>query len=129
MKHFLIFGFLVFTTFIACNSTAQNKALISADKMKTMLLKDKTIQLIDVRTPKEFEEGHIKNANNIDFYSETFKEEITKLDPNKTLLLYCRSGGRSGKTSKILQELGFKKVYDLEGGILKWKEKGFKLVK
>lgn len=129
MKHFFIFGFLVFTTFIACNSTAQNKVLISAKKMKTMLLQDKTLQLIDVRTPKEFEEGHIENAKNIDFYSDTFKEEITKLDPNKPLLLYCRSGGRSGKTSKMLQELGFKKVYDLEGGILKWKEKGFKLVK
>ncbi|TWO34321.1 rhodanese-like domain-containing protein [Seonamhaeicola sediminis] len=128
MKHFLIIGFLVFAAFLACNNTSQSKALISAEEMKTMIEKE-TPLLIDVRTPKEFEEGHIKNAKNIDFYSETFKEEMAKLDPNETLLLYCRSGGRSGKTAKILQEIGFKKVYDLEGGIIEWKKKGFKLIK
>ncbi|TXG38928.1 rhodanese-like domain-containing protein [Seonamhaeicola maritimus] len=130
MKRFLILSFPVFTVFfLGCQETEKTEAvLLSAEEMKTML-EDKSLLLIDVRTPKEFAEGHIKNAINIDFYSETFKEDIKKLDPNVPVLLYCRSGGRSGKTAKMLQKTGFKKSFDLKGGILKWKEQGFEIIK
>jgi len=80
------------------------------------------IQLIDVRTPKEYEGGHIENATLIDYFSSNFKETLLTLDKEKPLYLYCKSGGRSGKASKILAELGFKEIYDLNGGYKAWKK-------
>jgi rhodanese-related sulfurtransferase len=80
------------------------------------------IQLIDVRTPKEFEEGHIENATLIDYFSSNFKETLLTLNKEKPLYLYCKSGGRSGKASKILAKLGFKEIYDLNGGYMAWKK-------
>jgi rhodanese-related sulfurtransferase len=56
--------------------------------------------------------------------SDTFQEEIEKLYKNKPVIVYCKSGNRSGKSCKIMQEKGFVKIYDLEGGIEKWKYEG-----
>ena len=78
------------------------------------------IQLIDVRTPKEYDDGHINDAILIDYFSDDFKTKVQEFDKEKPLYLYCRSGGRSGKASKILKELGFKEIYDLKGGYLAW---------
>ena len=82
-----------------------------------------------MRTPEEFGEGHIENATNIDFYSETFRDELDNLDKNKTYLIYCRSGGRSGKALDIMAELNFKEVYNILGGINQWKSEEFPTVK
>ena len=86
-------------------------------------------QIIDVRTPEEFNDGHIENAILIDFYSEDFKDEIAQLDREKTYFVYCRSGNRSGQAIDILSELGFQEVYHLSAGIREWVEKGFPIVK
>ena len=80
--------------------------------------------IIDVRTPQEFAEEHIENAANIDFYSETFRGELDNLDKNKTYLIYCRVGGRSGSALNIMAELNFKEVYNILGGINQWKAEG-----
>ncbi|MCO6475600.1 MAG: rhodanese-like domain-containing protein [Phaeodactylibacter sp.] len=81
------------------------------------------LQLIDVRTPKEYSEGHIEGAVNIDFYDEGFRQQLEqKLDKDNPVMLYCRSGRRSANAAKQMQALGFKEVYDLKGGILDWKE-------
>ena len=85
--------------------------------------------ILDVRTPQEFADGHIENAINIDFYSETFRDELNQLDKNKTYLIYCRSGVRSGKTHDIMAELEFQKVYNTLGGILAWNADGLPTVK
>jgi len=85
--------------------------------------------IIDIRTPEEFNEGHIENAVNIDFYSETFKEDLDKLDKNKTYFIYCRSGNRSGRAMPIMKELGFKEVYNLSVGIKEWIAEGLPVVK
>ena len=77
--------------------------------------------IIDVRTPEEFAEGHIEGAINIDFYSETFQDELDILDKNKTYLIYCRSGGRSGSALDIMEALNFREVYNMTGGIIQWK--------
>lgn len=78
-------------------------------------------QLVDVRTPKEFEEGHLEGAVNIDYLDdEAFNTGIKSLDKNKPVLLYCRSGRRSAEAGRILLEQGFKEVYDLQGGYLEW---------
>ena len=79
------------------------------------------IQLVDVRRPEEFEAGKIEGAVNMNVLEpETFKEQIETLDKSKPVYIYCRSGNRSGKAAMLMQELGFKAIYDLEGGYLNW---------
>jgi rhodanese-related sulfurtransferase len=85
--------------------------------------------IIDVRTPEEFAEGYIENAINIDFYSETFRDELNNLDKDKTYLIYCRSGGRSGNALNIMAELNFREVYNISGGIIAWKAAGLPTTK
>ena len=77
-------------------------------------------QLIDVRTPVEFMEGHIDGAKNINIKSIEFLDKINSLSKEDTLLIYCRSGRRSAKASNLMDSLGFKKIYDLRGGYLNW---------
>jgi len=93
--------------------------LLSVEEFITHI-KDKEMQLIDVRTEKEFAEGHIEKAKNFDIQSKTFSELASTLDKNKPVYLYCRSGKRSKKASLELQKLGFQKIYDLKGGFLVW---------
>lgn len=94
--------------------------LVTAEEMESILeLED--VQLVDVRTPKEHDEMHIANSQNIDFMSPTFEKDIEKLDKKKPVIVYCKSGGRSAKCSKKMKDAGFEKIYDLEGGISKWK--------
>ncbi len=80
--------------------------------------------IIDVRTPEEFAEGHVEKAINIDYYSETFRDELNNLDKNKTYLVYCRSGNRSGNALNIMAELNFREVYNMSGGIIAWNAEG-----
>ena len=85
--------------------------------------------IIDVRTPEEFAEGHVEKATNIDYYSETFRDELNNLDKNKTYLVYCRSGNRSGNALNIMAELNFREVYNISGGIIAWKAAGLPTTK
>ena len=87
------------------------------------------IQLIDVRTPREFEGGHLKGAKIINFYDKDFFDQMSKLDKDKELYIYCRSGNRSGKAAKKLKMMGFTKIYDLQGGILNWNRNKLEVVK
>lgn len=76
--------------------------------------------MVDVRTEKEFDTKHIKNAINIDWKSQNdFEAKVLQLDKNKPVYVYCQSGNRSGQAAKRLTELGFN-VYDIEGGVMKW---------
>lgn len=86
-------------------------------------------EIIDVRTPQEFAGEPIENATNIDFYSEDFQDMLNNLDKDKTYLIYCRSGGRSGSALDIMAELNFKEVYNISGGINRWKSEGLPTVK
>lgn len=79
-----------------------------------------SVQLIDVRTSKEYKSGHIKNAKNIDFFSRNFDLEFNKLSKEKPVYVYCRSGSRSRQSARKLSNMDFKKIYDLKGGILNY---------
>lgn len=81
------------------------------------------VQLVDVRRPNEFLEGHIEGALNIDFLEDGFAQKVEhKLDKDKPVMLYCRSGRRSAAAARELEALGFKEIYDLEGGFLQWQD-------
>ncbi len=85
--------------------------------------------IIDVRTPEEYKEGHLKGAVNINMLLETFKEDIAKLDRNKTYLIYCRSGGRSSMAVSIIQKLEFAHIYHMVNGIIEWNAEGLPVEK
>ena len=87
-----------------------------------MLLEKEYVQLLDVRTPEEIEQGFIKTAKFSNFFDTDFyTKATTQLDKNRPVYLYCRSGNRSSKSAKILQEKGYQ-VYNVLGGYNKWKQ-------
>jgi rhodanese-related sulfurtransferase len=122
-KIFLIFCLIGVASFstscVDAKADSSDIKLVTAQEMKAILeLED--VQLVDVRTPEEYNTRHIENAQNIDFRSATFDEDITKLDKTKPVVLYCKSGGRSAKCVQKMKEAGFEKIYELKGGISKW---------
>ena len=84
--------------------------------------------ILDVRSAKEFAEAHLEEAVNKNIYDEDFITIVKGLDKNKPIFVYCRSGKRSNTAAVKLSKLGFKKVYDLEGGILNWIKNDYKVV-
>lgn len=85
--------------------------------------------ILDVRTPNEYEDGHLESSKNIDYKSNDFKKVIEEMDKTKTYILYCRSGVRSVKSYDIMKKLNFADVYNIEGGIKGWMKKGLPIVK
>jgi rhodanese-related sulfurtransferase len=98
--------------------------LIEADKLKNLMAADTELQLIDVRSPEEFAEGHLKDAVNININDANFNDEIQKLLRDEPIFLYCRSGGRSARAGKVVVALGYR-AYDLDKGIQGWEKQGF----
>jgi len=120
---------IAFAQNIDMKTNSQSKTIehISIEKGYELIQSNKEnadFIILDVRTPSEFAEGHIYNAFNIDYLSPTFKENLTELDKNKTYVIHCRSGGRSSKALMIMDELGFRNLYDM-GGIIGWIKKGY----
>ena len=83
--------------------------------------------ILDVRTPGEFRQGYIEGAVLLDYYEPDFRERFAALDRTATIITYCRSGNRSSSVLALADELGFKRVFDLRGGILAWKREGLPL--
>ncbi len=110
------------------NSFIKDVDVLTAKKIIDENKNNNDFVILDVRTPEEFNSGRIENSENINFYSSDFKEQLSKLDKNKVYLVYCRSGSRSAKAVKIMEELGFKKVYNVEGGIISWKKNNLPLI-
>ncbi|TMU54782.1 rhodanese-like domain-containing protein [Flagellimonas algicola] len=78
------------------------------------------VQLVDVRTPEEYAKGHIGDAININVNASNFKEQISQMDKQAPIYLYCKMGGRSNRAVGILQELDFQTIYDYSGGYDDW---------
>ena len=97
---------------------------IPAQKAYEIIQKEKSdtnFVILDVRTEQEFRQGHIQGAVNLNFYDPNFKAQLAKLDTNKTYLVYCRSGHRSGLAVEIMKKLHFKHLYNLQGGMIQWR--------
>lgn len=110
-----------FFSFLFGGNTQQTDTIIVLDKADFKDAISKKVQLVDVRTPKEYADGYIQNAINIDFFNQNaFVNEFNKLNKDEPVYLYCRSGRRSQKAARKLHSLGFKKIYDLRGGYMNW---------
>lgn len=119
---------------ISCNDKKTSKIVTENGEINVISpteFKESSVgnTVIDIRTVEEFTSGHIESAVNISSFDKTFAEQILKLDKSKPIFIYCRSGRRSASTSKKVSDLGFKKVYDLEGGIKNWAKSNYQIIK
>ena len=101
------------------SSKNNNIKVLDAAEFKAAIA-NKKVQLIDVRSASEFQSDAIKDAKNIDFFSGKFNVEFNKLNKEKPVYVYCRSGSRSRQTASKLSAMGFTEIYDLKGGILSY---------
>lgn len=99
-----------------------------SDASELMMLDGQAV-LLDVRTPEEYAAGHIEGATNIDFQDEDFAGKIAKLPRDRDYILYCRSGRRSASAQDKMEELGFTRVANIEGGITAWRDHGLPTVR
>ena len=118
-----IFYLFLFSGFSIQSALAQDTSGLSIQQARfEKLMKKNNTYVLDVRTPEEYKSGFIGNAVNYNVMdSVAFVNTISSLDKNKKYLLYCKSGRRSGKALVMMKNMGFRKVYHLEGGVTEWK--------
>lgn len=117
---------------LATSSHSTQAKLVSASEFNNLVnsaKNDPSTILIDLRTQQEYDSGHIDGSKVIDYYSSDFKNQLNQLDKSKTYLVYCNSGHRSGLAVNIMKQLGFNKIYELDGGIQAWNRGGLPIVR
>ena len=137
-KKLTAFGIILLVTFLAFillspSAQSDQQFTVVSPKEASALIEthkeDSDFVILDIRTPGEYQSGHLKNSIMIDFYSETFAEEINRLDKGKTYLIHCRSGNRSTRSMGLFKKLKFQKIYHLSSGINGWNSEGLPVVK
>lgn len=106
-------------TLIVPNSSVASLISLSPSNFEKVLTDPKR-QLIDIRTPEEFNAGHLNTAKNIDFYNPNFIDSLQALDKNEPYAIYCRSGNRTSQTLSMMKAIGFTDVVELNGGLVAW---------
>ncbi len=86
------------------------------------------VVVLDIRTPEEFQAGHVADAIMIDFYADDFADQLAELDRDATYVMYCRSGNRSAQAAETMTNLGFTDVAEIDGGVIAWDDAGYDLV-
>ena len=120
LKYILLVAFTIFSCSLINNESINQ---MNSDELIDFIELNDAI-LVDVRTEDEYNSGYIENSLNIDYFSNEFSVNADKLDKNTPIILYCRSGKRSSMSANKISKLGFKEIYNLEGGILEWIEEG-----
>jgi thioredoxin len=121
-----ILGLSVVLFFAACNGSGSKDGYTSGNvqQFDSVINASSNEQIVDVRTPEEYAEGHIQGAQNIDWKNAEFAINVGALDKSKPVLVYCQSGNRSKQAAEYLTNNGFTTVYELDGGISSWTEAG-----
>ena len=122
MKKLISLSFISLLLSSCFGQTPKEVETITPKAFAEKLKATKSPQLLDVRTPEEFKSGHINNAINMDWYEDDFAKKAAKYDKSKPVFVYCKAGVRGKKAATKLAELGFAKIYNLEGGIDEWNE-------
>ena len=125
----ILFGFIL----PSCQAQQDQNITALSPKEASKLIETRTgdsdFIILDIRTPGEYQSGHLKDATMIDYYSKSFGDEIGRLDKEKSYLIYCRSGNRSARSMDLFKKLKFQKIYHLSSGINGWISEGLPLVK
>ncbi len=124
MKNILIFSLSsLLLVFNSCTSgqTQGIKSNLTAIEFDAKIKELPSAPIVDVRSPEEYGKGHLQNARNINWNGDDFNYQITKLDKSKPVFVYCLSGARSAAAAKQMRSDGFQMVYELIGGIMKWR--------
>lgn len=122
MKKYLVLFVASFSIlYFSCTSGQAQKFSLSPTEFAEKTKQMSTAPIIDVRTPDEFSKGHLQNAKNIDWNGNDFDKQIASLDKSRAVFVYCLSGGRSSAAADKMRSDGFKEVYELKGGIMKWR--------
>lgn len=117
--------FCLYLLFISCNGQSKKEFKnIKPEEFAQKINSTSQPQILDVRSPKEYSDQHLDNAVNINWNGDDFDKKVAELDKSKPVFVYCLSGGRSNKAATKLAELGFKEVYEMDGGIVKWNASG-----
>ena len=112
--------------------TGRPAAVLDAAQARDLIRErsgDPGFVILDVRTEGEFASGHLEGAILLDFRSDRFQERLSRLDRDRTYLVYCRTGNRSGSAVRRMEELGFPDVHHMAGGVVGWQEAGFPLAR
>ncbi|MFD0965008.1 rhodanese-like domain-containing protein [Pseudofulvibacter geojedonensis] len=117
------FFLAVVCIFFSCKEKQSDGIKVVGVNEFSEVIDSENVQILDVRTPSEVANGKIDKAIEINFFDKNFKQQVAKLDKNKVVVVYCKAGGRSNKAAHILNKMGFKEVYDLDGGYTSWKKK------
>lgn len=104
---------------LSCQGPSEHS--IEAAEFKAQLEAQVDASLLDVRTAEEFATGHIAGATNIDWNSDRFEDEVSKLEREKKVFVYCLSGPRSRSAAAKLRKMGFAEVVELRGGMMSWR--------
>ncbi len=111
---------------------AKQETKVSIEKLDTKAFYErvngKEVQLVDVRTPQEYAQGHLENAININVFDANFLEQMAKYKKDEPVYVYCRSGGRSMKAANMLKSKGYN-VVNLNGGFNGWSALGLPAIK
>jgi rhodanese-related sulfurtransferase len=127
MWKWLLIALAIPALLLMMRSRASADGAISAPKAAALIKDKKDLQLIDVRTAAEYADGHLANAKLIPV--QELPQRLAEIDKNKPVLLYCRSGHRSGNALKILQDKGYKDAKHIEGGIGAWQAAGLPITR
>jgi len=117
----IILLFLFALLAFSCQSQKDSRIKVVPESEFKAVIAREDVQLIDVRTPQEYDDGFIKGAKNINVNDDDFETEIQNLDKSKPVYIYCRSGARSQTAAKKMVEFGFTQIVDLQGGYMNWK--------
>lgn len=128
LQYFLLLICLVSCTFDISTETQILRDISIEDAQTLIANKNDQLVILDVRTPKEYDDGHLKGAINENFYLGVFPDNIKKMDKDKTYLVYCQEGPRAKKAIKLMKEQGFKEAYNLYGGYEKWQQAGLEVI-
>jgi rhodanese-related sulfurtransferase len=112
----------VVTTAVAAGSPVRNVTVGKAQKLIKEHAGRADFVILDVRTPGEFAEGHIDGAVNLDIQSPAFEKGLRALDRSRSYLVYCRTGNRSRRATLTMEALGFRSIFHMTEGIVKWKQ-------
>lgn len=127
MKKLLLLSIPIALILSACGGTGGKVNNLNVEEFSNKVA-DTSVVVLDVRTPGEFQSGHIQGAINVDYEGLNFAGEVNKLDKTKTYAVYCRSGRRSGLATEVMAKNGFTSIFNLNGGIIDWQNAGKPLV-